>query len=189
MATPTKKAAGPRPDNIDAMPVEPGVETWKNAGPSLVHITKIGEYGRRESELVYGGRVFGLTPQERRLNQSQCFDAKNDPFTNGTFISLTLLDDEPDTERLRANPNVLDDGAIAELFKLSGEAFNSRLVEITNTSVVDRLVDLAGQAATGASVQQLETLKRYKRLLAGEQDAPPAEPKPEDILPKAVTPK
>jgi hypothetical protein len=183
----TKKAPA-RPDNIDGMPVDPGVESWLNTSPSLVHLIKIGEYGKRETELVYGGRVFNLTPQERRINQTQCYDAKNDPFTNGVFKPLSLLDDEPDTKTLRNNPNVLDDDGIAELFTLTGEAFSQRLISITNSTAVDRLIETAKQPTTGATVGQLETLKRYKKLLSGEKDEPAPESGPEP-LPKPVTPR
>jgi hypothetical protein len=193
MAANTKRTpASVEPFNPDLIPVDSGVETWVNAGPSLVYLTKIGEYGRRESELVYGGKVFGITPQERRFNQSQCYDAKNDPFTNGTFKPLVLLDTEPDTERLRSNPNVLDDDRVAGLFKLTGEAFSQRLLEVTNATAVDRLIDIAKQPSTGASVQQLDILKRYRKLLAGENaDATDAEARgPEiDPIPRAVTPR
>jgi hypothetical protein len=183
----TKKALA-RPDNTDGMPVDPGVETWSNTSPSLVYLTKIGEYGKRETELVYGGRAFSLTPQERRLNQSQCFDSKNDPFTNGTFKPLALIEDERDTEALRNNPNVLDDDDIAELFKLTGEPFNQRLIAITNPTAVDRLIEVARQPSTDATVGQLETLKRYKKLLSGTQDEPAAEPGPEPLS-RPVTPR
>jgi hypothetical protein len=188
MATTTKRAPVKPPENADRIPVDPGIETWMNAGQSMVHLIKIGEYGRRETELIYGERVFSLTPQERRINQSQCHDSKNDPFTNGTFKPIALLDDEPDTERLRSNPNVLDDSRIADLFKLTGEPFSQQLVAITNLTAVDRLVEIARQPATGATVGQLEILKRYRKLLAGEPDEP-EQPGPEGGTPKPVTPR
>ena len=186
---PATKKAPSVPDNSDGIPVEPGVETWKNIGSSLVHITKIAEYGRRESELIYGGKIFTLTPQERRLNQSQCHNLAQDPFTNGTFRPVSLLEDEPDTAKLRNNPNVLDDRDVEKLFRLVGEAFNQRLVAITNITAIDRLIDTAKRPETGASVQQLDILKRYRKLLAGEQEEPePTEAGPVGI-PRAVTPK
>jgi hypothetical protein len=189
MAAATKKAVATGPANADGMPVEPGVESWVNVGSAMVHLIKIGEYGRRETELVYGGRTFAITPQERRLNQSQVFDpAKNDPFTNGSFKPLVLLDDEKDTAILRANPNVLDDDAIAELFKVTGEAFSQRLLAITNPNTIDRLIETARKPDTGASVQQVHILERYKKLLTGEKDEPAPESGPEG-LPKAVTPR
>lgn len=191
MAASTKRPPA-MPDNVDLVPVDPGMETWMNAGPSLLHITKFGEYGKRESELIYGGRVFALTPQERRFNQSQCFRASDDPFTNGTFKPLALIDDEPDTDRLRNNPNVLDDARVAELFQLAGEGFNQKVLEITNPTAVDRLIEIARQPNAGASVQQLDILKRYKRLLAGEDndDTKTPERGPEiEPVPRAVTPR
>jgi hypothetical protein len=185
----TRKAVATPPANPEGLPPEPGIETWVNVSAGLVHLIKIGEYGRRETELVYGGRTFAITPQERRLNQSQIFDPiKNDPFSNGSFKPLVLLDDEKDTAILRANPNVLDDDAITELFALSGDAFNERLLTITNANAIDRLIDVARKPDTGASVQQVHILERYKKLLIGEKDEPEPAPGPEGI-PKAVTPK
>lgn len=185
---PATKKAPTRPTNADELPTDPGIETWKNVSPSMVHITKIGEYGKRETELVYGGRAFSLAPQERRLNQNQCFDPADDPFTNGTFRPLVLLDDEPDTPRLRTNPNILDDAAVAAIFGLNSEAFNQRLVKITNMGVIDRLIEAAKAPNIGASVQQLETLKKYRKLLTGDTEEPKTEPSP-DGLPRAVTPR
>lgn len=188
MAAPRKTVAT-APPNADGMPVEPGVETWLNVGPAMVHLVKIGEYGRRETELAYGGRTFAITPQERRLNQSLIFDpVANDPFTNGAFKPVVLLDDEKDTATLRNNPNVLDDDSVTELFKLTGEAFSERLLAITNPNAIDRLIDTARKPDTGASVQQVHILERYKKLLTGEKDEPEPATGPEG-LPKAVTPK
>jgi hypothetical protein len=187
---PATKKAPVRPDNIDGVPVDAGVESWKNIGASMVHIIKIAEYGRRESDLIYGGRLFTVTPQERRLNQSQCHDPANDPFTNGTFSPVALLEDEPDTTKLRNNPNVLDERDVQQLFAVSGEVFSERLVAITNPAAVDRLVEAAKRPETGASVQQLDILKRYRKLLVGEKDEPaPATNAGPDGLPRAVTPK
>lgn len=184
MVATAKKAAARRADNIDGIPNEPGVETWSNTGQSLVHITRIGEYGRRTSELVYGGRVFAITPQERRINQSQCYLPASDPFTNGTFTPVSLLDDEPDTEGLRTNPNVLNEQNVNEIFGLKGDEFNKRLMTITNINAVNRLIDLAGQPSVGATVEQLEILRRYASLLSGDKD----EPEPSGT-PKPVTPR
>jgi hypothetical protein len=180
-----KKAAG-LPPNADLLAIDQQVETWSNAGQSMVYITRIGEYGRRESELIYGGKVFAISPQERRINQSMCHDPVNDPFTNGTFKPIALLEDEPDSVALRANPNVLDDDRIDELFALSGDDFKQRVVEITNVNAVDRLIDLAGDPHSGATVAQLEVLRRYRKLLAGETDEPEPVANPQ---PKAVTPR
>jgi hypothetical protein len=186
---PATKKAPARPTNPDTIPVDPGIETWRNIGESMVHITRIGEYGKQETELVYGGRSFSITPQERRLNQNKCFNPeRDDPFTNGTFSPVTLLDDEPDTPKLRANPNVLDDAGVEAIFQLTGDAFSQRLLEITNLTAVDRLIAAAKNPDVGASVQQLETVKKYRKLLAGEPEEPKSESTP-DGLPRAVTPR
>jgi hypothetical protein len=91
--------------DTDPIPVEQGVETWRNGSAGIVVINRVGEYGRRISDSIHGGRVFQITPQERRMNQGACALPTQDPFTNGTLHPQTLLDSEPDTAFLRENPS------------------------------------------------------------------------------------
>lgn len=185
---PAKKAA--YATDPDLVPREPGIETWKNTIAGTVYITRIGDYGKRITELIYSGRVFSITPQERRLNQNACSSSALDMFTNGTLQAVTLLDDEPDTPKLRNNPNMVDEREIPRLFKLRGEHFSERIANISNPATIARLLDLARDPRLNATVQQFENLRRRERALAGEtEDEGPAKPPAEAGIPKAVTPR
>jgi hypothetical protein len=185
----TKKAAS-RSVDPTLVPQDPGIETWKNSTAGTVYITRIGEYGKRISELIYGGRVFSITPQERRLNQNSCATPQLDMFSNGTLEAVSLLDDEPDTPKLRNNPNMLDEKEIPRLFRLRGEGFSERISTITNTATIARLLELARDPRMNATVQQFETLRRRERNLAGETENEPPAASPGDAgLPRAVTPR
>lgn len=186
----TKKAPA-KPANPELIPQDAGIETWRNATAGTVYITRIGEYGKRISELIYGGRVFSITPQERRLNQNACANAKLDMFTNGTLEAVSLLDDEPDTPKLRNNPNMLDEREIPRLYRLRGEAFTERIAQISNPATIARLLELARDPRLNCTVQQFETLRRRERALAGEaeEDRPPGPQNTDGGFGRAVTPK
>lgn len=181
-------AAAPQTFEPGAVPMDPGLEVWKNNVPGIVAINRLGEYGRVRVELVNGGRVFHITPGERRMNQTQCARADLDIFTNGTLQPVALLDDEPDTPALRENPNVLDDQDIERIFRLKGEAFAQRLDQVTNAGVLARLADLAREPRIRATVQQYELVKARQHAV----EASPvlsATPAREDRKQRAVTPK
>jgi hypothetical protein len=185
----TKKVAAKRPANPELIPSDPGLETWVNTTDGVVYLTRIGEYGKKETELIYGRRSFTITPQERRLNQNACAIPAQDFFTNGTLQPKNLLDDEFDTPRLRENPNMINENEIPKIFRLRGEAFSQRLDTITNPATIARLIELAREPRYNATVHQFEMIKRRERALSGEREEPtPAVPDP-DGLPRAVTPK
>lgn len=173
----------------DLVPQEPDVEQWKNATAGTVHIIRLGDYGKPQSELIYSGRVFTITPQERRRNQNAFATPALDMFTNGTLEAVSLIDGEPDTPRLRSNPNMLDEKEIPRVFKLRGENFNERIATITNPATISRLLELARDPRLNATVHQYETLRRRERTLNGEAESEsPAQPAG-DGLPRAVTPR
>jgi hypothetical protein len=185
----TKKQSPKPAVDPDLVPSDPGIEVWQNTTPGTVYITRIGEYGKRLSELIYGGRVFSITPQERRLNQNACARPGFDMFTNGTLQPMTLLDGEPDTPRLRQNPNMVDEKEIPKLFRLRGEAFAERINTITNTATISRLLELARDARYNVTVQQFEMLRRRERAIAGDTETDTPAPSGDAGLPRAVTPK
>ena len=164
------------------------METWHNTTDCTIYVTRIGEYGKRSTELVYGRRNLTITPQERRINQQACAIPEQDVFTNGTLQPTSLIDGEPDTERLRSNPNMLDTKEIDRLFKLRGETFQERIGNITNIATIARLLELARDPRRNATVHQYEILRRRERAITGEQEPKPAI-EPEDDMPRAVTPK
>ncbi|QBQ74866.1 hypothetical protein [Caudovirales GX15bay] len=191
MATTTKRAArlATGPVDPDLVPKDSGVEVWRNASAGKVYINRIGEYGRKFSEVISAGRAFQITPTERRLNQSACAQADLDMFTNGTLEPVNLLDDEPDTERLRTNPNLITDRDMRALFRLKGEVFRQRIEQITNTAAIHRLLEAARDERYNASLAQFEALKLRKITLDGSTDRQPAETREVDAgVGRPVTP-
>lgn len=197
----TKKAAARVPASTEPIPVLAEVETWQNETLGVVAINRVGEYGRNSVDLIQGGRRFQVTPQERRMNQNAVNSADQDVFTNGTLRPLDLLDDDPDTERLMANPNILEEGELPRMFLLKGEQFRQRIAQITNPATITRIIDLARDPAYDATLFQYECVKRRELELRGDLDEPqptraartepPAgvDPKTNGDLPRGVTPR
>lgn len=192
MPTATKKAATRRPIDPDSVPVDSGVETWRNCTAGIAYITRLGDYGKQMTDLIYGGRAFSLTPAERRLNQSGYATSDLDLFTNGTFQPVSLIDGEPDTEDLRDNPNTLSDGDIEDLLKQRGEAFNQRLAEITSETALARVMTMAREPRYEATLAQYETIKLRQLALKGDPiDTAPTQPADPNMgsIPRAHTPR
>lgn len=195
MAAPTKrasKAVATRPTtDPDLVPQDADLEVWRNTTPGTAFITRVGEYGRRYSELIYGSRTFSLTPQERRLNQSGYASGELDMFRNGTFQPVTLLEGEPDTPSLRENPNILTDRDILKIFKLRGEAFIERMGQITSDAVLARILDMARDPRNNVTLAQYNDIKARQVELRGEaDDTPPPNQDPNTGgLPRPVTPR
>lgn len=171
------------------IPPEPGIEVWKNRSEGTVALSRLGDYGRTRTELIKGGRVFHITPQERRMNQNQCAVEASDFFTNGTLAPIHLVDGEVDTEILRANPNTFEEVDIQKLFKIKGEAFAERLAEITSAAALDRFVELAREPRFGVTVHQYEMVKTRQAEIKAHEIEIATSPDQPDRKPRAVTPK
>lgn len=196
MPTTTKKAAArpTAPDtDPDLIPVDSGVEVWRNCTPGMTFITKLGEYGKRETELIYGDRTFSLTPGERRINQNNYAKPELDLFMNGTFQPVSLVDGEPDTARLMRNPNTLTDEDIKEMLAMRGEIFSQRINDISSEAVLARVLEMAREPRYEVTLAQYETIKLRQMDLKGDLDvAPPPSPGSDPntgTLPRAVTPR
>jgi hypothetical protein len=194
----TKKAAARVPANTEPIPSIVGVETWQNETHGVVAINRVGEYGRRTVDLIQGRRRFQVTSQERRMNQNAVNSAEQDVFTNGTLRPINLLEDDPDTEQLMANPNVLNEDELPLLFKLKGERFRERIADITNPATIARITELARDPIHDASLFQYEAIKNRELELRGDIDAPKtrtvptgngSDPKSGAELPRGVTPR
>jgi hypothetical protein len=68
-------------------------EVWKNVAAAPRHYICFTSIGELTSKVVQAGRTFTCTSVERRLNQEAVYDAKVDPFRDGTFILVKETDD------------------------------------------------------------------------------------------------
>jgi hypothetical protein len=163
------------------------VETWKNVTPGIIAIQRLAEYGRPVHMVVQGGQTFSLTPGERRMNQNQTASRTQDIFLNGTLVPIALLEDEPDTDELRTNPNALAIESIHELFSIVDyDTFATRVNEVTNVGVVNRLLEEATRPTSSATSWQTEMVRRRQKQLSGDPDEALSE---EERRPRAVTPR
>lgn len=124
------------------------LETWKNPTEGRVWINRLDHRGElAKVEIIGSGRVFHLTPAERRLNQEMAVNPDLDIFTNGTLTPVRLLGtDEAEAAEFASNPNMMTEGDMRALVgKTKGkqDAFAERLAGIRNTATLERLLALA----------------------------------------------
>ena len=124
------------------------LETWKNPPAGRVWINRLdhrGELGK--VEIIGSGRVFHLSPAERRLNQEMAVNPDLDIFTNGTLTPIRLLGtDEAEAAAFANNPNLMTESDMRNLVgKAKGkqDAFAERLAGIRNPATLERLLALA----------------------------------------------
>lgn len=133
-------------------------ETWESAIKGTIGVKKFDRRGDLTTEIVRGGRMVHLTPDERRYNTERAASAGQDPFSNGMLVPVTLLDDSEDAAEIAANPNVLSASDLQNLFELQWKQFDRELVKITNVSALTRLMEMAHEA--DATVRQMESIKQ-----------------------------
>ncbi len=175
------------------VPENSGLETWRSTRSGRIGIIRLGDYGRTRRERIEGGRTFTITPGERRLNQNAVARPEQDVFTNGAFLPVSLLPDEPDTPTLLSNPNVVTDLDMRGILKLRGDGLLDRISPITNISVIDSLIEMARQPQFKVMVPEYEALQAHKRNLeaakvTAEERPPSAAGGREERAPKGVTP-
>lgn len=167
------------------------IETWQNVTKGRVVLQRLGALGQKRPEMIGADKVFHITPVERRMNQEAAANEDLDVFLNGTLQPLHLLEDSEDYKTLTANPNLLgDDDQIRRLFKANNDVFAARLAEIKNPSALERLLVLAQQDETGATVAQLRMIEARNQQVTPKIDSiHPDAPDGERNAIKAVTPR
>lgn len=147
----------------NAVIVEPDqneIETWQNVTKGRVVLWRLGALGQKRAEMIGAEKVFHITPRERRMNQEAAANSDLDVFLNGTLQPIRLIETAEDFEALISNPNLLgDDSQILRLFKANPDVFAARLAEIKNSTALERLLQLAQQDETGATVAQLRMVE------------------------------
>lgn len=135
-----------------------GMETWKNATRSTVVLRRFDRTGKLTDEVVRGGSVFHITPDERRLNQEIAASDDLDMFQNGLLAPVKLIESAEDVEQFKSNPNHMsEDDMLALLQSRSAKAFQERVSNITNPVTLKRLLEMAAQSdEANATVKQVE---------------------------------
>lgn len=168
------------------------LETWKNATKGRVVIQRLSALGERRHEMIGGGKMFHLTPRERRVNQELAANRDLDVFLNGTLQPVRLVEEDADSQSLKGNPNHLAEDDIKSLFRAHHKTFEARLSEITNSSALEHLLAVAKEEDTRATVKQLERIRaRLTEVDPSnvEYVTTHAEPDPRSTGMKAMTPR
>lgn len=134
-----------------------GMETWRNESESSFSLRRRKENGALESWIVSGRRVFHLTPIERRLNQMETAREADDPFRNGLFTNLMLVEGEADLAEVRDNPNQLSESQMRELYDGPFRAMERRVAELANPVTLRRLHEVGVNMA--AKVNKLAVVE------------------------------
>lgn len=123
------------------MPEE--TERWENATKGRVVIRKFDARGNLGHEMVNAGRSINLTPQERKTNQEMAATEELDVFSNGTMQPLRLLEGTEEAKEIASNPNHLSDSDVKVLVKGHHKTLEKRLVDISNPSALQRMLEVA----------------------------------------------
>lgn len=147
-AIPTSKPTGVESQDL---------ETWQNAGRSRVIIKKFAHSGELVDHIIKGQAKLTLTSHERRLNQEMAADSDWDPFNNGTFIPVRLIETAEDLEQIKSNPNLMSEEDMRELLNKHFKQVKSRLADIKSEAVLNRLSEIAREE--DVSVGKMEAIQ------------------------------
>lgn len=135
-----------------------GLETWRNTSESTFYVKARGSDGTLEHVCITAGRVFHVAPRDRRLNTLGAV-ADLDPFSNGTFEAMELIETERDVDAIKANPAQVTDTEIRQLYAGPFVDLERRLATITNSITLRRMVAVGRNPDTGAAVAKVAAVE------------------------------
>lgn len=133
------------------------LELWQNIGRSRFVLKKFSAKGDLVGEIVNGGRKFHVSTRERHINSELAANDKLDPFSNGMFTPVKLLDSTDDLEQIASNPNLMGESDMADLVKGRVDALRKRIGEVGNDVVLERLLEVAKE--NDASIGKVEAIE------------------------------
>ena len=90
---------------------------------------------------------------------------QDDPFTNGMFSWVELVEGEPDNDKLTSNPNLVPEEDLGKIFKMPIDKFRERVNEIDGIPTLKGLLLRAEDEEVGATVAQHRVLEKRLREL------------------------
>jgi hypothetical protein len=156
--TPDPEPASPKRVDSAGIPVDPGLEAWRNTLRGRVIVMRTVAYGEVVREVISGGATFFITPADRRMNQAKAATPPQDVFTNGTLEPVSLIDSEPDTAKLLANPNILSSAQMRRMFRIKGDAFAESVSKITHAATLARMREMCENPGIDARISQVSAI-------------------------------
>lgn len=133
------------------------LESWKNVTLGRIVLKKYNQRGELADEMVTAGKVFHISPKERRINQEMAANPKMDFFQNGYLTPIRLIETEEDAKELAANPNLMSESEMKDMFKGNWKAFDQRVQEVSNLTTLKRMLEVANEV--DATVRQVEVIQ------------------------------
>lgn len=143
------------------------LETWRNTCDSTFYVKVSGANGAMELVPQTGGKTFHITPADRQRNVMEAVSSAFDPFSNGTFTPMKLVETASDYEELRANPAQITDTEMKTLFAGPFAALEARIAELTNPVTLRRLVAIGEEPANAVSAAKLAAVVTRLRAVDG----------------------
>lgn len=170
------------------------LETWRNATKGMVYLLKIDRFGNETHEVVNGGKSFSLSNAERLLNQDRAANEGLDMFKNGQLVPVRLLEGDEEAAEIAANPNLMGEQEMTELFKTHWKTFDAKLAKISNLVTLSRMMEVANEVdATIKQVAMIEArigeLSPQAKEVSEEAITAGSDNYGEAITGRAVTPK
>lgn len=134
-------------------------ESWQNTIAGKIFLKKYNQRGELAAEMIPGGKVFQITPTERRINSEMAATPELDFFRNGQLTPVRLIETEEDAKEIASNPNLLAESDMVDLFKAHWKTFEARISEINNATTLERLLEVAQSDVVDAKVRQVEVIK------------------------------
>lgn len=157
------------------------IETWRSQIAGRQGVIRINPDGTQRTELIRGRREFSLSPTERKVTESQCASDTLNPFRNGQFVPVRLVETDEDFAAL-STAQGLTDADIDELIDGNFQKAKKVLEGITSVHTLRRILDVANEK--DASTKRLQ-LFRDRLAELGEpvvgSNAGPGQPDVTDI--------
>lgn len=134
-------------------------ESWKNTTAGRIFLKKYNQRGELASEMVPGGKVFQISPVERRINTEMAALPELDFFSNGQLTPVRLIETEEDAKEIASNPNLMAESDMVDLFKGHWKTFEARVGEINNLTTLRRLLEVGQSSEVDAKVRQVDVIK------------------------------
>jgi hypothetical protein len=143
--------------------MEQQTEVWETTTAGGVWIYRVNDRGVETPRRIKGktGFRFKVTARDREASGARFYEAKQDPFLNGTFVRVDksvekILEDLPEYDVDQA----LTDGDLLKVLASSGNAFQAKVRKL-NERNVRRLVVLAEENPDVVSSAQEKFLETH----------------------------
>lgn len=138
------------------------LETWENTSASTFGVNRFTGVGHEtRQEIIRPGRKFLISTKERRmLNSDRSYAEHVDPFKNGFFRPVELVESSTDLNE-NPNPHHMSTTDLRSLFRVRKiDEFRTVLEEFDSPQILTAMADLAANHPdVNATVKQAEAIE------------------------------